>query len=42
LGGIGAMAENRRSDLARLGVRALMVGFLVTLINASIAGLVDD
>ena len=40
IGGIGAMAPTRRADLARLGVRALLVGFLVTLINASIAGLV--
>jgi CNT family concentrative nucleoside transporter len=33
------MAPTRRHDLARLGMRALFVGFLVTLINASIAGL---
>jgi concentrative nucleoside transporter, CNT family len=39
LGGIGAMAPERRSDLARLGLRALFGGFLATLINASIAGL---
>jgi CNT family concentrative nucleoside transporter len=39
IGGIGAMAPTRRGDLARLGGRALLVGFLVTLINASIAGL---
>ena len=39
LGGIGAMAPSRRSDLARLGMRALLGGFLATLINASIAGL---
>ena len=39
LGGIGAMAPGRRSDLARLGMRALLGGFLATLINASIAGL---
>lgn len=38
LGGIGALAENRRGDLARLGVRALAGGFLATLINASVAG----
>jgi CNT family concentrative nucleoside transporter len=42
LGGIGAMAPDRRSDLARLGGRALFVGFLVTLINASIAGVLLD
>jgi CNT family concentrative nucleoside transporter len=39
LGGIGAIAENRRSDLAKLGMRALFVGFLATLVNASVAGL---
>ncbi len=39
LGGIGAMAPSRRADLARLGLKALFVGFLVTLINASVAGL---
>jgi CNT family concentrative nucleoside transporter len=39
LGGIGAMAENRRADLARLGMRALFVGFLATLVNAAVAGL---
>ena len=39
LGGIGAMAPTRRADLARLGSRALLAGFLATLINASIASL---
>jgi CNT family concentrative nucleoside transporter len=39
LGGIGAMAPERRSDLARLGLRALLGGFLATLINAAVAGL---
>jgi nucleoside permease NupC len=38
LGGIGAMAPARRPDLARLGGRALLTGFLVTLVNAAIAG----
>jgi CNT family concentrative nucleoside transporter len=37
LGGIGAMAPSRRGDLARLGMRALLGGFVATLINASIA-----
>jgi concentrative nucleoside transporter, CNT family len=37
LGGIGAMAPTRRGDLARLGSRALLGGFIATLINASIA-----
>lgn len=39
LGGIGGMAPARRSDLARLGSRALLAGFLATLINASIAAM---
>jgi concentrative nucleoside transporter, CNT family len=38
LGGIGAMAPERRHDLARLGARALFVGFTATLLNAAIAG----
>jgi concentrative nucleoside transporter, CNT family len=38
LGGIGAMAPDRRHDLARLGLRALFVGFVATLLNAAIAG----
>jgi CNT family concentrative nucleoside transporter len=38
LGGIGAMAPGRRHDLARLGMRALFVGFTATLLNAAIAG----
>jgi CNT family concentrative nucleoside transporter len=39
LGGIGGMAPTRRGDLARLGSRALLAGFLATLINASIAAM---
>ncbi|MCX7699962.1 MAG: Na+ dependent nucleoside transporter domain protein [Gemmataceae bacterium] len=38
LGGIGAMAPSRRRDLARLGGRALFVGFVATMLNAAIAG----
>jgi concentrative nucleoside transporter, CNT family len=38
LGGIGAIAPGRRHDLARLGLRALFVGFVATLLNAAIAG----
>ncbi|MBI3879997.1 MAG: Na+ dependent nucleoside transporter domain protein [Verrucomicrobia bacterium] len=38
LGGIGAMAPDRRPDLARLGLKALFVGFSATLLNAAIAG----
>ncbi len=39
LGGIGGMAPTRRGDLARLASRALLVGFLATLINAAIASM---
>jgi CNT family concentrative nucleoside transporter len=39
LGGIGGIAPNRRHDLARLGMRALFVGFTATLLNASVAGI---
>lgn len=39
LGGLGAMAPERRGDLARLSGRALLAGFLATMINASIASL---
>ncbi len=39
LGGIGALAPERRADLARLGMSALFVGFTATLLNAAIAGL---
>jgi CNT family concentrative nucleoside transporter len=39
LGGIGSIAPNRRTDLAKLGMKALFVGFLATLINAAVAGL---
>jgi nucleoside permease NupC len=31
------MAPSRRGDLASLGSRALLAGFIATLINASIA-----
>jgi concentrative nucleoside transporter, CNT family len=39
LGGIGGMAPTRRSDLARLGFRALLAGFLATLVNACLASM---
>jgi CNT family concentrative nucleoside transporter len=42
LGGIGAMAPGRRADLARLGMKALFIGFLATLINAAVAGLLME
>lgn len=39
LGGIGSLAPMRRSDLARLGLLALLGGSLATLLNAAWAGL---
>jgi CNT family concentrative nucleoside transporter len=39
LGGIGGMAPERRGDLARLGLRAMLGGTLVALINASVANI---
>jgi CNT family concentrative nucleoside transporter len=38
LGSIAALAPERRAEVARLGPWALFVGFLVTILNASIAG----
>jgi CNT family concentrative nucleoside transporter len=39
IGGIGALAPNRRSDLARLGLRAMLAGTMANLMSASIAGM---
>lgn len=39
IGGIGALAPNRRGDLARLGLRAMLAGTMANLMSASIAGL---
>jgi CNT family concentrative nucleoside transporter len=39
LGGIGALAPNRRADLARLGVRAMLAGTLANYLSACIAGI---
>lgn len=38
IGGIGPLAPHRQSDLARLGLRAVLGGTLATLMTASIAG----
>lgn len=38
IGGLGGIAPSRRRDLAQLSGRALFAGFLATLINAAIAG----
>ncbi len=39
LGGIGGLAPNRRSEIAQLGVRAIIAGTLASLLSASIAGM---
>jgi CNT family concentrative nucleoside transporter len=38
IGGIGALAPNRRHDLARLGMRAMLAGTLANFMTATIAG----
>lgn len=39
LGGLGGMAPNRRSDIARLGLKAVAAGTLANLTSAAIAGM---
>lgn len=39
MGGLGIMAPNRRSDIARLGVKAVAAGTLSNLMSAALAGL---
>lgn len=39
LGGLGAMAPNRRHDLAKMGIRAVIAGSLANLMSATLAGL---
>ncbi len=39
IGGIGALAPNKKRELARLGVRAMLAGTMANLMSASIAGL---
>jgi len=39
LGGLGAIVPERRHDIARLGLKAVIGGTLVNLMNASLAGL---
>jgi len=38
IGGIGGLAPERRSDLARFGLRAVLGGTIATLMTATIAG----
>lgn len=39
IGGIGALAPERRGDLAKLGMKALLCGTLASYLSASIAGI---
>ncbi|MBV8188016.1 MAG: NupC/NupG family nucleoside CNT transporter, partial [Alphaproteobacteria bacterium] len=39
IGGIGALAPNRRNDLARLGLRAMFAGTMANLMSASIVSI---
>jgi len=39
IGGIGALAPNRKSDLARLGLKAVAVGTMANFMSACIAGM---
>lgn len=39
IGGIGALAPERRADLAKLGMRALLCGTLASYLSATIAGI---
>ena len=38
IGGIGALAPDRRSDLARLGLRAMIAGLLACYLTATVVG----
>src|SRR6202142_4065433 len=39
MGGIGALAPNKRAELAKLGFRAMLAGTMANLMSASIAGM---
>lgn len=39
IGGIGILAPNRRSDLARLGLRAMIAGLLACYLTATVVGI---
>lgn len=39
IGGLGTLAPNRRSDVANMGLRAMITGSLASLLNATIAGM---
>ncbi len=39
IGGIGALAPNKRSELAKLGIRAMLAGTMANLMSAAIVGM---
>ncbi|MCL5288703.1 MAG: NupC/NupG family nucleoside CNT transporter [Acidobacteria bacterium] len=39
IGGIGALAPNKREELAKLGIRAMLAGTMANLMSASIVGI---
>ena len=39
IGGIGALAPNKRSELARFGIRAMLAGTMANLMSASLVGI---
>jgi CNT family concentrative nucleoside transporter len=39
IGGIGALAPNKKGELARLGIRAMLAGTMANLMSAAIAGM---
>jgi len=39
IGGIGALAPERRNDLAKFGIRAMLAGTMANLMSASIVGM---
>jgi CNT family concentrative nucleoside transporter len=39
IGGIGALAPNKRGELAKLGIRAMLAGTMANLMSASIVGI---
>jgi CNT family concentrative nucleoside transporter len=41
VGGIGALAPERRADLARLGFKAMLAGTLANFLSASMAGILS-
>ena len=41
IGGIGALAPERRSDLAKFGIRAMLAGTIANLLSAAIVGILS-